>query len=302
MLRPASYNNRVIEVYEVLSFLRASKHFVYLSSMLIKEQPLQHWMDHFYGYGSWEAKIWFVAYEEGGGDLPEEVSEKINYFYERHKNATIPTLSDIRDLYRTVTFEAEGPRAEIFKTLYDYRFDTNAILHGVWRNLISFVHGYKNEEIPDRLEYQKTIFASPPAKREALIQLYPLPSPHDHAWYYSWLDLPRFRYLRRRSTYEESIYPRRIQNILHHIKMYKPEVVIMYGMNNINGLKKSIQDLYPSAKFKMVKGIKLKIPQHHITRLDMTTLVITTQMPALKHNRAETGFDWAEFGEKVKGW
>lgn len=281
------------------SYTRNS-YFLYLSCMLINEKPLQHWMDHFYGYGSWDAPIWFVAYEEGGGDLPEEVAEKINYFYNAHTLASNPTLCDIRALYRCVTFEAEGPRAELFKTLHEYRFDTNAILHGVWRNLILFVHGYNGEEIPDRLDYQKNNFASASAKREALIQLYPLPSPHDHAWYYSWLELPRFRFLRRRSTYEEAVYPQRIQNILHHMKLHKPDVVVMYGMSNINGLKKSLQDFYPSAKFKMVKGTKLRIPQHHVVNVDTTTLVITTQMPALKHNRAETGFDWEEFGKKVK--
>lgn len=241
----------------------------------------------------------FVAYEEGGGDLPEEVAEKLNYFYNTHKGADEPILCDIRELYRRVTFDAEGPRSELFKTLHGYRFDANAILHGVWRNLISFVHGYNGEETGDRLEYQKTTFASDLAKREALIQLYPLPSPHDHAWYYSWLDLPQFSFLRRRSTYEEKVYPQRIQTILDYIKNYKPDVVLLYGMNNINGLKKSVQAAYSSAKFKMVKGTKLAIPQHHIANLDGTTLVITTQMPALKHNRAETGFDWEEFGKKV---
>jgi hypothetical protein len=267
--------------------------------MLINEKPLQHWMDHFYGYGSWDAKIWFVAYEEGGGDLPEEVSEKLTYFHDVHKGTNEPTLCDIRELYRRVTFEAEGPRADMFKTLHGYRFDSNAILHGVWRNLISFVHGFNGEVTSDRLEYQKKIFASASAKREALIQLYPLPSPHDHAWYYSWLDLPHFRFLRRRSTYEEKVYPQRIRTILSRIKAHTPDVVVMYGMSNINGLKKSVQDSYPSSKFKMVKGTKLEIPQHHITQLDGTTLVITTQMPALKHNRVETGFDWEEFGKKV---
>lgn len=257
-------------------------------------------MDHFYGYGSWDAKIWFVAYEEGGGDLPEEVAEKINYFFNTHSETDEPTLCDIRELYRHVTFEAEGPRANLFKTLHGYRFDTNAILHGVWRNLISFVHGYNGEEPPDRLEYQKTIFASRSTKREALIQLYPLPSPHDHAWYYSWLDLPEFRFLRRRSVYEETMYPQRIQTIISQMQSHKPEIVMMYGMNNINGLKKSVQDSYPSVKFKMVKGTKLRIPQHHVAHLEGgTTLVITTQMPALKHNRAETGFDWEEFGKSI---
>jgi len=268
--------------------------------MLIEEKPLHHWMDHFYGYGSWDAPIWFVAHEEGGGDLPEEVAEKINYFYNAHQGVNSLTLCDIRALYRCVTFEAEGPRSEIFKTLHNYRFDTAAILHGVWRNLISFVHGYKDQETPDRLNYQRNIFASPSAKRETLIQLYPLPSPHDHAWYYSWLNLSQFGFLRRRSTYEETMYPKRIQKILNQIETHKPDVVLMYGMSNINSLKRSVQDYYPMAKFKMVKGTKMQIPQHHITSLGSTRLVITTQMPALKHNRAETGFDWRAFGEQVK--
>jgi len=29
-------------------------------------------------------------------------------------------------------------------------------------------------------------------------------------------------------------------------------------------------------------------------------MLITTQIPALRHNRIETGFDWGEFGKKVK--
>lgn len=268
--------------------------------MLINEKSLRHWMDHFFGYGSWEAPIWFIAYEEGGGDLPEEVAEKLNYFYDAHQAADRPTLADIRKLYRQVSFEAEGPRATLFKTLHGYRFDKNAILHGVWRNLISFVHGYQDEEMPDRLEYQQTTFASPSAKREALIRLYPLPSPHDHAWYYSWLDLPGFHFLRRRSSYEQAVFPQRMHNILHQLKIHQPDVVLMYGMSNINGLKKAVQDGYPAAKFKMVKGTKLEIPQHHITSLATTTLVITTQIPALKHNRKETGFDWWAFGKQVK--
>ena len=39
--------------------------------MLIEGQALEYWIDNFYGYGSWHAKLWFVAYEESGGDLPD---------------------------------------------------------------------------------------------------------------------------------------------------------------------------------------------------------------------------------------
>src|SRR5687768_7152254 len=64
-------------------------------TMLIEERQLQHWIDNFYGYGSWQAGIWFIGYEEGGGDLPEEVAEKFNYFFAHHGSSSQPTLCDI---------------------------------------------------------------------------------------------------------------------------------------------------------------------------------------------------------------
>ena len=161
--------------------------------MLIEDKVLKYWIDNFYGYGSWHARFWFVGYEESGGDIPEEVADKLNYFYNLQMSNT-PALCDIREMSRYVTFRVEGPRAEKFANLYDYRFGGHATLHGLWKNLIAFVHGYKNEELPDQINYQKSSFALPSAPNEALIPLYPLPT-HDHAWYYAWLDLPQFPFL-----------------------------------------------------------------------------------------------------------
>jgi hypothetical protein len=268
--------------------------------MLIDEKALKHWIDNFYGYGSWQARFWFIGYEEGGGDLPEEVAEKLTYFYNAHGPDMQASLCDIRELYRHVTVKLDGPRAGLFANLHEYRFDSNAIQHGVWKNLIAFVHGYKNEQLPDLFMYQKNSFALPSARNEALIQLYPLPSPHNHAWYYSWLDMPQLGFLKSRTLYQEQVYPNRIQRILANIRTYKPEVVLMYGMDNINLLKKSVLEVFPATKFRMVKATKLQIPQHHRADFDGTTLVITTQIPALRHNRVETGFDWQEFGKRVK--
>ena len=268
--------------------------------MLIKENELQHWIYNFYGYGSWHARIWFVSYEEGGGDLPEEVAEKLNYFYDVHPPGTPATLCNIRELYRHVAVRWEGPSAGLFKNLYQHRFDNHATQHGVWKNLIAFVHGYKNENLPDVLEYQKNAFVSQSELNQALIKLYPLPSPHNHGWYYSWLDMPKFPFLKSRVLYEEFVYEHRIKTIVNNIPAHRPEVVLMYGMNNINTLKKSIQEVYPAVKFKMVKSVKGQIPQHHLADLEGTTLLITTQIPALRHNRIETGFNWLEFGKIVK--
>lgn len=265
--------------------------------MLIQEKSLQHWIDHFYGYGSWQAKFWFVGYEESGGDLPEEVAEKLNYFDRAHATATQPVLCDIRELYRNIAFRVEGPRAKLFSTFYDHRFDKHAVQHGFWKNMAAFVYGYKNKKLPDLLEYQRKSFAT---TQEALIQLYPLPA-HNHAWYYAWLDLPQLPYLKTRVAYEASVYDKRIQSILKSIEQHKPELVVMYGMENINALKASVQDFFPDVKFKTAKAIKHVVPPYHRADFDGTTLLITTQIPGLRHRRVETGFDWYEFGKTVKG-
>lgn len=263
--------------------------------MLIEEKKLIRWVDHFYGYGSWQARFWFVGYEEGGGDGPEEVAEKFNYFNKTH-TTNQATLCNIRELYRHVTARIEGTKADLFTTLYDYRFGKNALQNNVWKNLISFEHGYRGKNLPDLLSYQKNQFASTTGN-EAWIKLYPLPSTHNHAWYYSWLDLPNVNFLKSRTLYEQYVYANRINTILNHIQTHNPEVVMMHGMNNINALKNSVQEFFGDAKFKMIKAIKQQIPQHHMADINGTRLIITTQVPTLRHNRVETGFNWEEFGK-----
>jgi hypothetical protein len=267
--------------------------------MLMEEKALKCWIDNFYGYGSWDARFWFVGHEESGGDLPEEVAEKLNYFSNLQTPDT-PTLCDIRELYRHVAFRVEGPRAMKFSNFHDHRFGTHATLHGGWKNLIAFVHGYNGEELPDLLTYQKNSFASASAPAEALIQLYPLPA-HNHAWYYAWLDTPQLPFLKSRTLYQEHVYEKRMHTILENISAYKPEVVLMYGMENINLLKNTVQGFFPAAKFRTVKGVKLQTPQYHRTDFNGTTILITTQIPSLRHNRIETGFDWYGFGKLVRG-
>lgn len=73
----------------------------------------------------------------------------------------------------------------------------------------------------------------------------------------------------------------------------------MYGMDNINTLKESVQQFFSGTTFKMIKAIKQQIPQHHRGDLHGTKLIVTTQIPALRHNRIETGFNWHEFGKIV---
>lgn len=268
--------------------------------MLIREDALNHWMNNFYGYGSWDADVWFVAFEESGGDLPEDVAERINYFLKEHPQKK-PALCDIRALYQQVGARLEGPRAKKFATLYDHRFGKGAVTHGGWKNLIAFSFGIRNRKLPDLTAYQKTKFVQPAAHQEALITLYPLPAPHNHAWYYSWLDIPQLSFLKSRKGYQEKVFPQRMQTILKNIDSHKPGVVVMFGMNAIAEIKKWVLDFFPDASFKTAKAVKLVTPQYHWADLNGTRLVITTQVPTLRHNRVETGFDWFAFGKEVAG-
>lgn len=277
--------------------------------MLIKPEWFRYWTDNFLGYGSWKSGIWFISHEEPGGDLREEVAERMEYFYRTRNPADIrlePTapldasfLCDIRELYRHVIYRDEGPRSSLYNDYFDYRFGDHAVLHGIWKNLIAFTHGYLSQPLPDLLSYQTTSFASPELQRESLIPLYPLPSPHDHAWYYSWLDMPDMPYLRSRMQYERHFFDGRIRTILHNLQIYKPTVVLMYEMNNINRLKDAVREFFGDVKFQLVKAIPRVIPQYHTADIAGTRLLITTQVPALKHNRKDTGFDWQELGRRV---
>lgn len=266
--------------------------------MRIEGNQLQHWIDHFYGYGSWEAPMWFVAREDGGGDTPEEVARKLNYFHRVHATADGPTLCDIRALYRHLPLESDT-RTTRFDTLYDYRFGDDAVKNSVWKNLVDFEHGCLHQRPPASLPYQRETFASPLSSREALIKLLPLPGPHNHAWYYNWLDMPGFPFLKSRAQYEAHVLDKRVTTLLERLRDCSPSVVLMYGMRGINTLKQSVRGFFPGARFTMVKAVRRQTPQYHVAAVNGTTLVVTTQIPALRHNRAETGFDWYALGEML---
>lgn len=265
--------------------------------MLIEAKSLQHWIDNFYGYGSWKASLWFVSFEDGGGDLPEEIAEKLNYFQQAHPFVNDATLCDLRELYRHSILRWEGPKAERYATLFDYRFGPKASLSPVWKNLIAFAHTVRGEKIPDPLTYQKKAFGN---SNEALIKLYPLPSPHNHAWYYSWLDVPGFAFLKSRELYQAHVFPSRITAIIKKMRQHKPGLVLMYGMQDILTLKKVFQEHFEGLTFQSVKAVKQVIPQHHRAEIGGTKLIITTQIPTLRHNRVETGFDWEAFGQAIR--
>ena len=99
--------------------------------MLIEKNPLNTGIDNFYGYGSWHARFWFIGYEEGGGEVPEEVADKLNYFHKVHAQAD-GALCDIRELYKYVAVRWDGPKANSLNNLDEYRLQ-QCKQHGAWK-------------------------------------------------------------------------------------------------------------------------------------------------------------------------
>ena|ERR1043165_4315351 len=73
--------------------------------------------------------IWFIGHEESGGDVPEEVAEKTNYFYKVHA-PTNATLCDILELYRQVAVRRNDSKAGLFTNRCEFRFGKNALQNG----------------------------------------------------------------------------------------------------------------------------------------------------------------------------
>ncbi len=273
-----------------------------MSGSLISESALGHWIENFYGYGNWEAPIWFVNHEEPSGDMPEEVADKLNYFIENYPGDGGPTLCDLRALFKSVRYTHQRSRSDDFDTLHDYRFGHQAVQRREWQGIISLVHGFNDLPVGNAetsLHYQVHSLASG-ENNEALLRLYPLPA-HSHAWYYSWLGLKNMDFLKSRAAYQEHVYQTRMGTILEKMRIHQPKLVVMHDMTGIHTLKASVQAHFLGVKFTSVKAIPRKIPQHHIAKIPEigTILVMTTQSTGLKHNRVETGFDWETFGREL---
>jgi len=52
-------------------------------------------MDNFYGYGSWDARFWFIGHEEGGGEVPRKLQTKLITFKKLTPKRTAPFATSV---------------------------------------------------------------------------------------------------------------------------------------------------------------------------------------------------------------
>jgi len=197
---------------------------------------LEHYLDNFYGYGSWDSKAWFIGKEEGGGNEMSVCFRKVVNFnnFDINKN----DLLDLRDYHLTLS----NNDSKWFLPPFP--------LQGTWKlYLFLLMNNVDFINTKSKKDYQAYKFARNKEnncitdRKCALIELLPLPNPYDdNEWPNRWplweqevLDHDRTLLSLNKDEYRENYIPPRIRHICTQIKKYKPKNIIcpIGGANSI---------------------------------------------------------------------
>jgi len=167
-------------------------------------------MNTFFGYGTWNAPIWFVGMEEGGGNDLAEIQRRLEAWNLRGRRELEDLVSYHRDIGVTRHI-GEKPS-----------------LQSTWSKLVRVLFGMAN--LPPHREsirkYQGLSFGRE-AGTTSLVELLPLPSPGLDKWFYGTSELP---FLRTRDIYRDHVRPFRAEAIRRRILESRPKVVAFYGL------------------------------------------------------------------------
>jgi len=178
---------------------------------MLNDELLEDFMQGFYGYGTFQAPIWFVGMEEGGGGSFEEIRRRLAAWDTLGRHA----LEDVVEYHKMFGVE---------------RFwNEPVVLQPTWASIIRVLLGSRG--LSPTTEEVKTFQRETLGRANSgtcLIELLPLPSPNTATWLYASLSsLPK---LQSRKTYLTYYSPLRIQQIQALIAEYRPPIVVFYGL------------------------------------------------------------------------
>jgi hypothetical protein len=164
----------------------------------------------FYGYGRWNAPIWFVGMEEGGGNSVQVIQRRLDDWAARGREE----LQDLPD-----TGKAMGDTCW---------FIERPKLQRTWSILIRIAMVIDGREPTTAAirEYQKCHLGRHDGEN-CLVELLPLPSPSTQHWFYAAASL--LPYLESRQKYCDELIPTRIAHLRQRLDTHKPRAVIFYG-------------------------------------------------------------------------
>lgn len=181
---------------------------------MLDENLISQFAAKFFGYGTFDAPVWFVGMEEGGGNDIEQVAKRLAVWKERG-------CLDLEDLEQ---YHRDFGVSKFWK-------QKNPPTQPTWNKLIRLLLAAKSNTASDISltavkEYQREQLGKV-GGTTCLLELLPLPSPSKKDWWYrEWSEHPQ---LRSRKAYEDWLIADRIHSIRSRIHEHQPAAVIFYG-------------------------------------------------------------------------
>ena len=170
-------------------------------------------MQGFYGYGSYEAPVWFVGMEEGGGSY-DDIRRHIEHWDRRGGEE----LEDLR------SFHIEKGQTEFFEGARS--------LQSTWRGLVRMLLADSGQDpSPDELRAFQAEQLGRSEGGNCLLELLPLPcrSLKDIDWFYR--ERSSLPILQRRADYREAVAPWRADWLRKRFQENSPRIVVFYGVD-----------------------------------------------------------------------
>ena len=171
---------------------------------------IEAYCKQFFGYGRWDAPVWFVGLEEAGAGTPEELQVRLAAWDQRGRRE----LEDAPAFYPTCgQHQWHGP---------------NATLQRTWRQLIRILLLARGEPVAEEalLEYQKHTLGAL-SGHVCLTELSPLPTRKQTHWPYAGHQgLPEWG--ESRALFAAAFAALRAATLREKIALHHPRVVVFY--------------------------------------------------------------------------
>ncbi len=174
---------------------------------------VEAFMHGFYGYGDYDADVWFVGMEEGLGST-DEIRPHLETWRERGERE----LEDLRDFQLT-----KGNNKH---------FTGARTLQRTWKGLGRMMLGGTTPASVDQVRAFQAERLGRHGGDNSVIELMPLPASSVAHWPYPDLvDLPQ---LETRERYRDEVMPWRMEHLRARVREYRPKAVVFYGMSPIS--------------------------------------------------------------------
>ncbi len=176
---------------------------------------LQQYIDRFFGYGTFEAPIWLIGIEEGGGNKKEDIEAKMESWQKSENEGLLDVYEQHKQFPDTNLFESHnGKKIRIQPT---------------WNKLIRLLLAFNHENISkDIVKAFQQLRLGRTNSDHCLLEIFPLASPNNKAWRYAeWF--PENELLESRERYQREVGLQRLETLKHKITQYKPKVVVCYS-------------------------------------------------------------------------